>query len=385
MVKGLPNMTHAWNHRKFFFAASSLLLALAGCATQKAENLGPVFFPPAPNQPRIQYLMGISSSKEVTKEQQGLALFLTGNVEEEPNPIKKPYGVAEFNGKFYVCDSGSNTVVVIDPKNKYYGFLKGDQGFGKLKKPINLSLDKSGNIFVADTVRKEVLMYDPAGNFVRSYGKELDIKPVDVLADDEFVYLLDFRNSEIKVIDRASGELARTIGKASEGTPGLNLPTNFTLDSKGFIYVTNTGLGNIVKLDKDGHVLQTIGKMGDAFGEFSRPKGVAVDQEGRVYVVDAGHQNVQIFNENGRLLVFFGDPGLPLGSMTLPAGITTTKENLDYFQKLAAPGFVLENLIVVTNQFGRDKVAIYGLGQMKKDAEAGKTKAQDEKKKEDGK
>ena len=63
--------------------------------------------------------------------------------------------------------------------------------------------------------------------------------------------------------------------------------------------------------------------------------------------------------------MFFGDPGITDGSMNLPAGVTTTRENLDYFQQLAAPGFILEDIVIVTNQYGDSKVSIYGLGEMK--------------------
>ena len=80
--------------------------------------------------------------------------------------------------------------------------------------------------------------------------------------------------------------------------------------------------------------------------------------------MDGGQQNVQVFNETGRILVFFGDPGLLRGSLNLPVGIAVTKDNLDYFQKMAAPGFVLEAVILVTNQYGAEKVSVYGLGQM---------------------
>jgi acetoacetate decarboxylase len=51
--------------------------------------------------------------------------------------------------------------------------------------------------------------------------------------------------------------------------------------------------------------------------------------------------------------------------MNLPADIAVTSENLEFYQKLAAPDFILEQVIFVTNQYGDDKVAIYGLGKMK--------------------
>ena len=333
-------------------------IILAGCAADKVAKT-PVFYPPPPNPPRIQFLMCISDSSAVTERKSSLAKILSGD-EEDGKPIGKPYGVTVGRGKIYVADSGINTVQIIDLKKKTFEYLKGDMKLGKLKKPINLTLDSSGNLYVADTSRKEILMYDPEGNFLRTYGKELQMKPVDVAVDNEFIFALDIRNNEIKVISRKTGELVRAIGKTS-----LSIPTNMTLDSKDFLYVTNVGYGNVTKLDKDGHLIATYGKLGDLFGEFARPRGVSVDQQGRIYVADAQFYNVQIFNKEGRLLMFFGDPGITDGSMNLPAGVTTTRENLDYFQQLAAPGFILEDIVIVTNQYGDSKVSIYGLGEMK--------------------
>jgi len=342
-----------------------LAVVIAGCATPAVKQSGPIFFPPAPNPPRIQYLKGIAESKDVENVKKSFSLFLTSAVEEEGDKfIAKPYGVTVFGGKIYVCDTLVNDVIIIDLVQQSFKTLKGNQGMGRLKKPINVTTDKKGNIFVADTARKEIVMYDATGNYLRSFGKEYDMKPVDVAVDADSIYALDLSHNEIKVIDQQSGQLVRSIGRGAEGTSGLSVPTNLAMDDNGMLYATNTGTGSVIKLDKDGHILLTFGKQGDAFGEFSRPRGISVDKEGRIYVVDAAHQNIQVFNEKGRLLVFFGDPGLPEGSMNMPAGVVVTRDNLDYFQKLAAPGFILQEIIIVTNQYGKDKVAFYGLGQM---------------------
>lgn len=341
--------------------------ALAGCSAAPVKKVVS-FFPPPPNPPRIQYLMSVEDSTAVEEQSSQMVLFIAGvSREEQMKRIMKPYGLATYKGKIYVCDSGTGNIAIMDLKNKQFNFLKGNVSFGRLKKPINLTLDREGNLYVADTLRKEVVKYDAEGNYSRSYGKELDMKPVDMVVDDNLLYALDISGAQIHVIDLRSGQLLRTIGKGTGGTDGLNIPTNMTMDKNGFLYVTNIGNGNVIKLDKDGHVIKVFGKMGDGFGEFSRPKGIAVDEEGNFYVVDAGHQNVQIFNESGRLLMFFGDPPLPpdSGAMNLPASIAVTTDNLEYFQKLAAPGFILKRVIIVTNMFGGDKVAFYGLGEMK--------------------
>jgi len=289
----------------------------------------------------------------------------TGSVDEK-RTIVKPYGITSHQGKIYVCDIGVGNVIIIDTAKKTFDYLKGNFNVGKLKKPANLAVDKDGNLYVADALRKEIVVFNAAGDFLRAFGKEEDMKPSDVAVDGESVYVLNIQKNknQIEIFDRKSGKLVGSIGKTSAEKEGLAIPTNFTLDSKGFLYTTNAGSGKIIKLDKDGHFLLSFGEMGDIVGKFARPKGIAVDHENRIYVVDGGNQNVQIFNEKGRLLAFFGDPGLQHGSLNLPIGITVTKDNLDYYQTFAAPGFILEAAILVTNQYGAEKISVFGLGQM---------------------
>lgn len=346
-------------------ALAAAALWLAGCAGPAVEKSA-TFFPPPPNLPRVQFLAGINNSQDVEGVKSAFSLF--GSLGEEETerirPILKPYGIAQHEGKLYVCDAAAARVIVIDLPNRKFAYLKGAAGLGKLTKPVNLAVDRQGFVYVADTGRNEVLVYSPEGEFLQAFGKDNAIKPVDVAVFEETLYVLDLKNSEIKLLDRKSGKLQGAIGKSDKPEERLFLPTNLTIDDKGFIYVSSAGDGRISKLDRDGHLIQSFGKLGDGFGEFARPRGVAVDKNGRIYVVDAGHQNVQIFNEEGKILMFFGDPGLPQGSLNLPAGILVTGSNLDYFQKLADPTFKLEEVLLVTSQYGTGSamISIYGLG-----------------------
>lgn len=342
-------------------------LFLAGCAAPEAVKRDAVFFPVPPNEPKLQFLKSISGSADVEPQRSKMELLVSGATERDINrPIVRPYGVRYANGKLYVCDAqGSSTVIIMDLKNKRFDYLKENPGRGQLKKPINLEVASDGTLYVADTVKKEVMIYDAAGGFLGSVGRDQNVKPVDVEVDDEFIYLLDLRESDIKIYDRKSLQYLRSIGKNEDKSQGLALPTNLTLDDRGLLYVTNITDPSVKIYDKDGHYLGRIGKLGDALGEFTRPKGVAVDPLRRVWVVDGAFQNVQVFNENHRMLMFFGDPPLPAGALNLPAGIALTSEDLDYFQQFAAPDFILEQVIFVTNQMGDAKVSVYGLGHKK--------------------
>ena len=351
--------------RLFFIAIGILLtLSMTGCATQTVKTTGPIFFPPQPDLPRLQYLTSISGSEDLVEKKGSTLLWLVGKDEEDKNiSIYKPYGVTVNKGKIYVCDLGGR-IIIIDPDKKSFTFLDGKKLKG-MKKPLNVVFDSADNMYIADAERKMVLSYDANGALLREIGRDLKLKPGDVAVDEEFVYVLDMSANEIKLFDRKTGELSRSIGKRDDNKIALALPTSMTFDGHGAIYVTNITTANVVKLDKDGHFLSSFGKLGDSFGDFARPKGIAVDPEGRIYVVDNGMQQVNIFTDAGRLLVPFGAPGLTTGSLNLPVGIAVTRELLPYFKQYADPSFEIESLVFVTNQFGNAKVSVYGVGKKK--------------------
>jgi hypothetical protein len=92
---------------------------------------------------------------------------------------------------------------------------------------------------------------------------------------------------------------------------------------------------------------------------------MAVDNDGTLYVVDAAFQNVQLFNDVGQVFTFFGSPGSHPGAMYLPAGICVHEGDLDIFAKYINPAFEAQRLIIVTNQFGLNKISVYALGRLK--------------------
>lgn len=338
------------------------VIAFSGCATKDIKK--PVFFPKPPNPPHVQYLTSFSIGPDVADE--SIIPFLSKNWDKN-KVILKPYGVMVRDGKIYVTDTGLSRLTIIDLKEKEFSPVE-NQILG-LWSPTNLTMDDMGNIYIADPARREIVVVDPKVNRGRGIGKELNMKPTDLAVSGERLYVLDYDNSELKILDRQTGKLLKAIGKSTDPEKGLSLPTNLMLDEKnGCAYVSNQGTGKVVKMDLDGNILKSVGGFGDTFGKFSRPKGVFVDDDGYIHVVDAGNQVVQIFNQEGRLLMFFGERGSGRGTLDLPADIFVTREKIDYFNKFVDPTFELEKLIFVTNQTGPRKVSVFAMGHSKEEA-----------------
>jgi hypothetical protein len=138
----------------------------------------------------------------------------------------------------------------------------------------------------------------------------------------------------------------------------LGAPANLWVEGEK-VYVSDLGAFSVRVFDRDGRYLRSIGSLGQGFGQFSRPKGVAVDRSGLVYVVDAASENVQVFDPEGRLLMFFGGPYEGPGGMWLPAQVSISYADVDLFRSYVDPRFEAQYLILVTNQYGPDRVNVY--------------------------
>jgi hypothetical protein len=334
-------------------------LFAAGCATQAPPRASGVFFPPAPELPRIQFLASFTGSKDV-EEQSGFDKFVVG--ERQELKVDKPYGVAMHAGKIYVCDTNS-TVLVFDLKSRTFDRLKGAVGPGGLKEPLNISIEPDGTKYVTDPVRGQVVVYDKDDAYVRAYGFQGQWRPVDAVTFEGLLYVADYASSLVRVFDKATGEPVRTIG--DRGEERLSRPTNIAFSPEGDLFVTDFARFQVLRFDRDGHFKSAIGKLGDNLAHFARPKGIAVDRESRLFAVDSSFNNVQVFTKEGRLLMFFGGSGEKPGELLLPAKVALDYDNVKYFEKYIDPSFQASAIVFVTGQFGPRRVNVYALGQAK--------------------
>jgi DNA-binding beta-propeller fold protein YncE len=339
------------------WAALLAILAAACAAPGPPPQPGYVFYPDLPETPRIQYLTTFSSEWDVTGPMGRLEKFVVG--ERQPGGIIKPYGVAVRAGKIFVCDTVAGSVFVLDLVGKGIESL-GERPPGRLRKPINIAVDEDGTRYVTDRALQRVLVYDEENRYVRAIGGPEVWAPTDVVISGEYLYVTDRDNGQVVVVDKASGEEVRRLGEEGIDQAQFMFPTNLAVDREGNIYVTDTGNYRIQKIDARGRQLREFGAVGDALGQFARPKGIAVDAEGRIYAVDAAFANIQIFDAEGRLLLVFGGAGAAPGNMYLPAKVAIDYDHIGLFRDRVAPGYEVEYLIFVTNQYGPNKINVYG-------------------------
>lgn len=355
-------------HRSFVFVFVVIYgLIMAGCQqSTKTEDQSvlsskKIFYPAAPDKPRLQFLKSISGQSDLgvtEKKYSALEKLIAGDEEQTGQEvISKPYGLALYEGRLYVCDVQKKQVKELDLEGKTFLPLANER---RILNPVNICIEKDRK-YVADPIAGKVFAFNKNNELTAILGGDLKLKPIDVAVRGKRCYITDMRSNQVVVLDINSGEEIMRIGEPGDGIGQFGLIGDIALDLEENVYVTDKALGRVVKFDRNGVFKKTIGKVGDSIHDFVRPKGIDVDKEGRIWVVDAATEVGKVYNPEGQLLMIFGFSGGEPGNINLPASITIDYDNVDLFKEYFAKGAQIEFLVLVSSQYG-EKINIYGFG-----------------------
>lgn len=186
------------------------------------------------------------------------------------------------------------------------------EGWARIPEDLHLgdvaaiALDRSENVYLFTRGTEPVIVLDPQGNVLRSWGHGmfgsahgLDIGP------DGAVYCTDVGHHVVRKFT-PEGRLLLEIGMPGKPAPLMSgepfrACTHTALAPSGEIYVSD-GYGNarVHKYAPDGKLLLSWGECGSGAGEFYVPHNIVCDDEGWVYVADRENHRVQVFDGKGR-------------------------------------------------------------------------------------
>ena len=167
--------------------------------------------------------------------------------------LQRPSGIAidRERNKFYVADtshtmSTDHSVKIFSLDGKFLGKLgKGKgSGPGQFLFPTYVTLDPKGDVYVTDTLNSRVQMFDPDGNYQRSFGQR------------------------------------------GNGWGMFDKPKGVALDSFGNLYVADSGWSNVQIFNSKGQILLFFGGRGPIPGMLKNPTAVTIDRQNRIYVAD---------------------------------------------------------------------------------------------------
>lgn len=189
----------------------------------------------------------------------------------------------------------------------------------------NVAIDSQGMVYITHQGLKDaksnmdtVLVFDPKGKFVRSFGKEwhggghgIEIRKE---GSEEFIYLSNTWTPKLKLVKtNLKGELVWSKGrpeckeyeaKAGGKEPAYN-PTNICwLPDGGFNVGDGYGSHYMLNYDKDGKLVKVFGGRGKELGQLQTPHGQWLDDRDPknlvLVVCDRANARLQRFTLDGK-------------------------------------------------------------------------------------
>jgi NHL repeat len=170
-----------------------------------------------------------------------------------------------------------------------------------------------------------IFQFDTSGKLLKSFGAGLFVSPHKLTVDkDGNLWVADNGSHQVFKLSSADGKVLMTLGQKGVAGPGLDqfdAPTEVAVGVNGDVFVGDghtgggTAIGNarIMKFDKNGKLLKTWGKKGLGPGEFDVIHTVALDSRGRLFVGDRQNNRIQIFDTDGKFIDQWFQFGRPSG------------------------------------------------------------------------
>lgn len=204
--------------------------------------------------------------------------------------FKEPFGVAvDRSGNIFVADTGNNTVKEIPAGGGYTAVKVLSGGY-----PFGVAADRNGNIFVADTFNnavKEILAADGYASTIALGGR---FQMPHGVAVDSYgnVFVAEYGDGSPEGRGSSVKEILVTGGYSIVNTLGgsFNHPMGVAVDGSGNVFVADAGNNNVKEIPSGCTSASCVETLGGSFGH---PVGVAVDRSGNVFVADSNDNTVK--------------------------------------------------------------------------------------------
>ena len=248
-------------------------------------------------------------------------------------------------------DAGGTITTVVGIGDGGYGGDNGPAFAAQLHFPTGVAVDGSSALYIADRRNHRIRRVDPSGTITTVAGNgqighsgdgglavEAQLNgPYDVAMDRSGnLYVADSYNNRIRRID-AAGIITTIAGTGERGFGGdggpaiearLSSPWGITVDGVGNLYFADGGNNCIRRVDAAG-IITTVagngkrGHSGDGPAVAARmeyPSGVAVDEAGNFYIADSSNHRIRRVDATGNITTiagagnygYHGDGGSPI-------------------------------------------------------------------------
>jgi sugar lactone lactonase YvrE/uncharacterized membrane protein (Fun14 family) len=221
-------------------------------------------------------------------------------------------------GNIYIAEAGSGRVEKYSPQGELlatFGSVGKDNGkFRRIYGPDEIAVDNEGNVYASQDDRdNSIQKFAPNGAFLTKW--KLPRVASDVTIDSQNnVYVAIFDAPYILKFNSEGIELpALAAAKQPEGA-SLASASSLTVDAQDNLYVLDRMSKQIFKFDKQGQFLSKWGN--ELPGGYSGLDSLTVDNEGNLYLTY--RYQILKYNNAGQLLLAWGDEGKGVGKFPYP-------------------------------------------------------------------
>ncbi len=242
--------------------------------------------------------------------------------------LREPQGMTiDGSGNFYVADTLHDRVQKFDSSGNYVSqFGSTGTGNGQFHHPTDVAVDGSGNIWVVDSYNHRVQKFNSSGVYQSQFGSygssngQFD-HPYGIAIDGGGnIWVADSWNNRAQKFN-SSGVYQSQFGSGGSGNGQFWTPMGISIKSDGSIYIADQGNHRVQKFDSAGAYQSQFGTFGGGNGQFNYPQDVKVDASGNVFVADYWNSRVQKFNSSHTYQLSFGSWGITAGQMMQTAAV----------------------------------------------------------------
>ena len=228
-----------------------------------------------------------------------VSIGIVGARGEGPMQFSNPLALTgDAEGNLYVADTGNDRIAHLryaDDELVWVKEIRSGEPRG-LRSPSGVCLS-GGMLYVADTENDRVVVFDPNGSLVESFGAESQgaslFRPYAIAAiteGDEYLY---YGDHFIVLTDSLGGRLWKLSpdGKAlglvrRSAIGGKGSFGHVAIDYYGNVYVTDRGANLIHKFDRHLSYIVAIGDAGSNGGaRFDEPRGISIYRRfGQIFI-----------------------------------------------------------------------------------------------------
>lgn len=247
--------------------------------------------------------------------------------------VTRPLGVAvtPSGDRIYLTEGGApGSALVLDGAGNQIAEMTPPAELAANFQPTYLAIDPvTGEVYMTDRLSGSIHVFDREGAYLREFALAVPRpgwQPVGIAFDAAgTLFVSDYAGpaQQVVAIDRA-GAIVRTLGEAE----GLNFPNGLAVDKAGFVYVTDSNNGRLLRFGSDGAGVPVVGR-GVAAGKFGLPRGLFIDGSARLFAVDTTAQAVLIYRvpegsvTTLEFLGSFGVQGIGEGQFAFPSTIAS--------------------------------------------------------------